>query len=436
MHYLGISLYSVGAFFLNMALNINNSNGELVIDPYKNKEKYQNWDKKSKGISKKNSDAILHYLEDMMKGININPKARKGKRSYVRINNQRHRLKSMIHFLERDYQIYDVLNHSKDNIKKLKDSVFDLFEKLSDGRILKSYGERYKSVDSYIKGWKAFWNWYIVYMNNEKEIDIPDINQYLTTTEDRKPKFNFIGKLGVDNSVEDGIKRLIYHSIPRYKMLIAFCYDSGIRSPTELMNVKKKDVYPMKDSKYYWLNIRDETSKTYGRRIKLMLCHELLDDFFKENKLQEDDFIFKINPSVVNRYLKRLGHKVLGIGIKEGDIIKDGLTMYDFRHNSACYWVSRYKQSPALLYRFGWKDFDMVHYYTDMLGMKDTIQDEDMMVDITKSELEKEMAQMKKREMIMEEKMKQMIEKYDFLVMNKQYKTKIQNNLRLDLRND
>jgi len=37
----------------------------------------------------------------------------------------------------------------------------------------------------------------------------------------------------------------------------------------------------------------------------------------------------------------------------------------------------------------------MIHYYTEFLGMKDTITEEDMYIDITKTDLEKEVGQLR-----------------------------------------
>ena len=65
--------------------------------------------------------------------------------------------------------------------------------------------------------------------------------------------------------------------------------------------------------------------------------------------------------------------------------------MYDFRHISCCYWLPRYKSESALKFRFGWKNSDKIHYYSEMLGMRDTISDDDMLVDITKTEIEQEL---------------------------------------------
>ena len=69
----------------------------------------------------------------------------------------------------------------------------------------------------------------------------------------------------------------------------------------------------------------------------------------------------------MNQYLKNLGYKILSKGNmiertfdgRSYLVIKDGLSMYDFRHSSACYWLPRYKSEAALKYRFGWKKSEM-----------------------------------------------------------------------------
>ena len=38
----------------------------------------------------------------------------------------------------------------------------------------------------------------------------------------------------------------------------------------------------------------------------------------------------------------------------------------------------------------------MIHYYTEFLGMKDTIQEEDLYVDVSKTELERQMEDLRK----------------------------------------
>ena len=188
-----------------------------------------------------------------------------------------------------------------------------------------------------------------------------------------------------------------------------FLFDTGIRAPTELVNIKVSDLY--NDGKE--LMIREETSKTFGRKIKLMLCSELLQEYIKEAGLKEDDFLFPINPQSVNKYIKRLATRVLGEEMSLAGEKYSQLTMYDFRHCSCCYWLPRYKSESALKYRFGWKKSDKIHYYSEMLGMKDTIQEDDMFVDITRTEIEQELEKIKKNKEVTDDRLKSAEERLD-----------------------
>ena len=46
---------------------------------------------------------------------------------------------------------------------------------------------------------------------------------------------------------------------------------------------------------------------------------------------------------------------------------KNGLTLYDFRHASACYWITKYKSESALKYKFAWRTYKMIEYYTQFI---------------------------------------------------------------------
>ena len=88
---------------------------------------------------------------------------------------------------------------------------------------------------------------------------------------------------------------------------------------------------------------------------------------------------------------------------KGGETIKE-ITMYDFRHASACYWLPRYKSESALKYRFGWKKSSMIHHYSKLLGMRDTIQEEDLMLnDEVKTMLERDLESEKNARMLLSE---------------------------------
>ena len=62
-------------------------------------------------------------------------------------------------------------------------------------------------------------------------------------------------------------------------------------------------------------------------------------------------------------------------------------TLYDIRHNSACFWFNRYPTQKGLMYRFGWKNPRMIEYYSGFLGAKDEITDTNMILGEEKTKL-------------------------------------------------
>ena len=139
-----------------------------------------------------------------------------------------------------------------------------------------------------------------------------------------------------------------------------------------------------------------------------MLCSDLIKEYVKVNNRSPDDYLFQICPNVVNRYLKRLALKLFGDKVSPAGQKYSDLTMYDFRHIACCYWLPRYKSESALKYRFGWKQSDKIHYYSEFLGMKDTISEEDLLIDVTKTEIEKRLEKSEKRSQMLEEDNEQM----------------------------
>ena len=53
--------------------------------------------------------------------------------------------------------------------------------------------------------------------------------------------------------------------------------------------------------------------------------------------------------------------------------------------------------------RFGWKSSDKIHYYSEMLGMRDTIREEDLLIDITKTEIEKRLTKSENEKSMLQE---------------------------------
>ena len=71
----------------------------MKIDPYKHKERWENWKDNNDiitEISKFDSDLVFRYLEDMEKGINVASTTKKGARSPTRLNTLRTKLIFMI----------------------------------------------------------------------------------------------------------------------------------------------------------------------------------------------------------------------------------------------------------------------------------------------------------------------------------------------------
>ena len=372
-----------------MVLRVNNSKGELVIDPYKNLERFKkNKHKKLAKFSEKNRVIVEQYIDDMERGRNV--AGIKGPRGYTHLNTLLSRLTRIAELSKEKY--------NKTLIELNGDDAIDLFEDMRNGTIKKQNGKRYKSTQNYSKIFTAFWNWW-VRINRRKGKNIDNIVVDLSSRPDHKPEFVYFnfGSLQI----------MLNEAKFDYKVLMILLFDSGIRAPTELMNIKRKDITIIPKSNIFQLQIRDEVSKTFGRKIKLMLSSDLVKQYLIKHKFKKNDFLFTTKPYHVNQYLKRLSQRVFGEDLRNLEENKSNkqLTMYDFRHSSCCYWLPRYKSESALKYRFGWKKSSMIYYYSEFLGMKDTIKQDDMLIDITKTEIEKELNEEKQKVALLEEQM-------------------------------
>jgi len=373
------------------------------FDPHKHDKYYKQWKErgcKFKGTTEENKALLMRFLGDMEIGANVNPGSKKGGRSCGRLRNLKSKMQTLSHLMHRELGIK--------TLEELEHRELDLlrfFKKLKDGTVvLDHYGHKpLTAVGTYVKTLKSFWHWF---QRSQKKngIEVRDVTVDLDGT-DLKPKFNYM-------TIEQ-VKLLCNEVSYYYKVLMMFLFDSGIRAPTELMNVKAGDLEWDEKQGHYTLNIRQETSKTFGRRIKLLLSSDIVKEYIQKQKLSNQEFLFKKTHQKMNQYLKNYGFKVLKIGFVENktfegrsyQVVRDGISMYDFRHSSACYWLVRYKSESALKYRFGWKKSEMIHYYTELLGMKDTIQDEDLYIDVSKTELERQIQEKGREIEIMQERL-------------------------------
>lgn len=361
----------------------------MRIDPYNHKEKYLAWKKRIggtiPGITPANSEIILKFLSDMEIGANVSAESVKGARSFNRLNTLRDKLS----FFARNFE-------SRFNLNKITDikeeQLMGFFADMKSGEIRKLDGQMYHSMTSFARIFKSFWHWHQK-VSKKAGLELPDITTDLDTRAE-KPDWVYL--------TEEQVKEMAESSKFERKALIYFLFDTGIRAPTELLNVRVSDLF--NDCKE--LNIREETSKTFGRRIKLMLSSDIIKEYIKIKKLNPNDQLFEICPSVFNRYLKRLATKLFGDKVSPAGEKYSNLSMYDFRHCSCCYWLPRYKSESALKYRFGWKKSDKIHYYSELLGMRDTITEEDILIDLTKTEIEKELQKTRKENELLHERVK------------------------------
>lgn len=370
--------------FIRMALESNNVLA-TVVDPHHNVSKFANW--KTGGsklnISGKDYKIISDFIKDMEVGRNVNGTA-KGPRSYSRLNSLRVRIPQIANFFKKQY--------SKSLTEITRDEATELFHKLSTGEIRRLNGKPYKSWRDHVKDFRSFWRWYMKVQrrlyydtNGHQGAILGDITEDITDGKRKPPAFVYF-------TIEE-LQKMMDCAPMKYKTLTLFLFDSIIRAPTELSNIKVKDITPVPNSDKLYLNIPEEAAKTYGRKIKLMLSQNVIKRYIEINNLKPNDYLFKISPKVVNQYLKKLGKKTIG---KEP-------TMYDFRHSGICYWMPRYKHETALRYRAGHKDSRMLDYYSQFLGMKDTIQEEDLDDTETRTHMQKEIETLKNQNELMQE---------------------------------
>ena len=370
----------------------------MKIDPYKHKEKYLKWKEQVVNgipdLSTANSDIIKKFLFEMENGINVANGSKKGARSFIRLNS----LKDRLTFLAKQFKTrFDV-----DNILEVKEEqLFSFFTGMRTGEIKKRDGTEYKSVADYVKIFKSFWHWHMKVSRKLRKEDVFDITLDLDTRRE-KPKWVYL--------TFDDIKKLINEAKFEYKVLILFLFESGVRSPTELVNIRFIDLEWSEKDKMYFLNIRTETSKTKGRRINLIYTSELLKDYIAKQNFKETDYLFPIKEVSVNKYLKRLSQKVFGDKESQAGEIYSKLTMYDFRHCCTCHMLNTGKDFTTIMYRMGWTRPDEIFYYSEFLGLKDTTNHENILTDITKTEIEKDLIKVKQENLTLQEELRIMKE--------------------------
>ena len=355
---------------------------ESVKDIYNNKKKYISWKNEVNefgidGITKANSNIIRKFITDMEEGRNVAKASKKGGRSYSRLNTLRIRLVFIAKMLEE--------RGIKDLTKLDEKTITNFFRNMRDGVIKTKDGKIYKSTLDYVKVFNSFWHWWMK-INKKNEKDIKDITEKIDTNRDEN---NFV------YFTKEQLEKMMEYFSQDEQVRMLFMFDTIVRSPTELMNIKTHDLTP----DFKEVTIREETSKTYGRTIKLLLCSEELKAYVERNKLEDNDFLFVFSAPMFNQKLKKVAKEVLGDKMSKGGKRFSELTMYDFRHSGSCHWrTGGYRTKiDALMYRGGWSNLSMLNYYTKKIGMKDSIEKNDLLIEVDRHELVKQIDELKQK---------------------------------------
>ncbi len=359
-------------------------------DPFRHQARWLAWKKHrnltTRGqdlpLSVQNQKLIIDYLLDMESGFNV---AGKGRRSFIRLNSIKGRITWVICRMGFD----DITQVTARNVT-------DFFNQMRDGSITRRDGEPFKSTIDYIKVFAAFWHWY---QRREAPRVIPDVTQFLESESKLESEFVYF--------TQEDLAAVTEHVKYFYRVMLWFMFDSGIRAPTELMSLKVRDFHYLPDQGIYELDIKNEYAKTFGRKIKLVMSSNRIKGFLKDKSPSAP--FFKADWNNFCEYVKRAFVRVLGDTPTKGGKSFSAIRPYDFRHSSACHWVVRYKQEAAFKYRFGWKENRMIHYYTNFLGMQDTISENDLLLDSeAKTKLETKLEQQIQMNALMEERLKQL----------------------------
>jgi len=364
-----------------------------ILDIFNLKERYERWKKEVAkidgqgnlkiigqidSITKIHSDWIIRHVIDMELGKNTSRRSKRGGRGYQTLND---RISRTTWLFER-FEERGIMDITKIKPEKVEDIMIKISRDLKEGVIKKKDGKIYADPVNYTKTFITWWNWYMKYMK-KKGKHIPDITGDLDT---HKAENSFV------YFTRDELEKIIPYFNENEQVMLLFIFDTIMRSPSELMNLMVSDLKGTDE-----ITIRDETSKTYGRTIKLLLCSETLEKYIERNNLQPNDYIFKFSYRYFTKKLQRVAKQVFGNRISKGGKPYSNLSLYDFRHSGACYWrLGAYqKKIDALMYRGGWNNLDILNYYTKKLGMRDSIERDDLLIDVDKNKYEKEIDSMK-----------------------------------------
>ncbi|MDP2749574.1 MAG: site-specific integrase [Nanoarchaeota archaeon] len=336
-------------------------------------------------LSKENITILCEFLSDLEKGKYVSKNSPKGGRSPKRLVRLFYSLRRIIECIK-GVTITDITE------KQLE----KFFDDLNSDKLRKVNGEIYKDKRDFKRDFSSFWHWHMMKTYKTKDQRINDITEYITTNKESRPDFLFF--------TLDELKEKILSNTNNedLKALFLVLFDLGAR-PAEFYNLKLKDVRWSDSDNKYLIDIPEEVSKTFGRKIKLWISSIILKKYLARHDFQPEDYIFIKKKNHMKKFLFELNKKEIWKQFNQK--VHKNITFYDFRHSSSCYYLNKYPTAKDMKYRFGWKKEDKIEYYTHFLGKQDFLSEEDMLSPEDKTRLEKELDEQRKKNLVIGERM-------------------------------
>src|SRR3989344_3027931 len=285
--------------------------------------------------------------------------------------------------------------YRKPSNKITRDELMKLKEDLLNNKILKQNGEPYS--DSVKEGITETLVRYLVFKYPQKMTSfISKSNKPLRLWFIMRAK-----KKTPEILTEAEIKKLYKETnLLWQKYAIAVLFGSGARVE-EFLNFRFEDFEePNKNFPYYQIDIKEEYSKTLGRKVGLYWehCTEAIAKYFSSiEKKDSKSRVLEVNYDAVRMFLTRLGKKVLDKRVHP----------HIFRKSSATFYSSKMNRQQ-LCKKFGWKfSSDMVDVYINRSGIEEfEIKDVQLNDDVSK--LRKDNQELKTQFEIREKEYKEM----------------------------
>jgi len=283
----------------------------------------------------------------------------------------------LLHDISLFFRIYQnpTAKITREELTKLK-------ENLLDDTILKQSGGAYS--DTVKEGLTETLVRYLEYKYPSK------INSFISKTHKPFRKWFIMRakKKTPEILTENEVRRLYKEARSLWqKYAIAILFGSGMRIE-EFLNIRFEDIEePTKSFPYYQIDVKEEYSKTLGRKIGLYweLCTEAIAKYLAsiERKTPKDR-VLEFDYGAVRMFLHRLGKRILNKRVHP----------HMFRKSSATFYASKLNRQQ-LCKKFGWQfSSDVVDVYINRAGV-DEFEVKDVMLNDDISLLRKENEVMK-----------------------------------------